>query len=191
MSRRVLLIVTGGLIAVLVIAAALISLVVVPAGSESPQGAVLEHVDERADDGTARVLAQRDWGEGQLVLVGLDRRGAKRLGLAFAADQTRGWRVTSYTEESVEPDDVVVGSLLIASSPGGDGQPAWSAAVGQLLDDRIDRVEIKWASGESSFAARVTDAYLVVQKGTTKALEARYLAKDGAEIAKVPVEETA
>jgi hypothetical protein len=188
MSRRTLLI-AATVVAVLVIVGAAGLFVVLPPGAESAPAAAVEHVDERADAGSSKVLTQQDWGEGQLVLVGYERRGVKRLGLAFASDELRGWRVTSYTEETAEPDDVVVGSLLVASSQGGDGQPAWSAAVGQLIDDRIDRVEIKWASGDSSFAPRVSDAYLVVQKGTTTALEARYLSKEGAEIAKVPVEQ--
>ena len=188
-SRRIGL-VAASIVAVLALAGAVVAFVVIPPGEASTQAATLEHVDDRSDAGTAKILTQQDWGEGQLVLVAYERRGAKRLGLAFAAEQLRGWRVTSYTEESVEPDDVVVGSLLVASSAGGQGQPPWSAAVGQLIDDRIDRVEIRWASGESSFAPRVSDAYLVVQEGTTTALEARYLAKDGAEVARVPVEET-
>lgn len=189
-SRSRLLLIIGTVVAVLTIVAAAALFVVIPPGEGSPQAAALEHVADRGDRDSAKVLTQQDWGKGQLVLVGYENRGAKRLGLAFADEQTRGWRVSSYTEETVEPDDVVVGSLLIASSEGGSGQPAWSAAVGELLDKRIDRVEIRWASGESSFGPRVGDAYLVVEKGTTTALEARYLAKDGTEVAKVPVEET-
>ena len=183
------MLIAATVVAVLVLVGAGVLFVALPPGADSASAAAVEHVEERSDRGSAKVLTQQDWGEGQLVLVAYERRGVKRLALAFASDELRGWRVTSYTEETAEPDDVVVGSLLIASSDGGDGQPAWSAAVGQLIDDRIDRVEIKWASGESSLAPRVSDAYLVVQKGKTTAREARYLAKDGAEIAKVPVEQ--
>ena len=187
MSRRVLLSIISAVVVLLAIAAAVL-FVVLPAGSDNAQAAAVEHVEEKADGGTAKALTQQDWGDGALVLIGYERSGVKRLGLAFASKQFRGWRVSSYTEETVEPDDVVVGSLLIASSDGGDGEPAWSAAVGELIDSRIDRVELKWASGETSLGPRVNDAFLVVQEGQTTALEARYLSKDGAEIAKVPVE---
>lgn len=186
MSRRILLIV-GGLIVVLAAAAAVFLFVIAPQGGETAQAAVLDHVEERADADTAEVLTQQDWGEGQLVLVGYERRGVRRLGLAFTATQLRGWKVRTYTEESVEPDDVVVGSLLIASSEGGEGQPAWTAAVGEVTDSRIDRVEIAWASGTKALGPRVADAYMVVERGATTGKEARYLAKDGAVIARVPI----
>jgi hypothetical protein len=184
MSRRVVLI--GGVVAAVAAVAAVV-IFVLPSGSASASAATVDHVADRADRGSEKVLAQRDWGDGSLVLVGYARRGVRRLGLAFASKGLRGWKVGSYTEEPVEPDDVVVGSLLVASSAGGGGQPAWSAAVGELIDARIDRVEVKWSSGEKTIAPRTGSAYLVVQKGTTKAVEARYLADDGAEVAKVPV----
>jgi hypothetical protein len=186
MSRRLVL---GGVSALVVLVAlALVLLfVVAPAGSGSPSEAAADHLSKRADRGTSEVLARRVWGDGELVLVGYDRRGVRRLGLAFVSEQLRGWRVRSYTEEPVEPDDVVVGSLLIASSPGGDGEPSWSAAVGELLDRRIDRVQITWTDGDESIGARTGDAYLVVERGEARAREARYLDEDGAEIAKVPV----
>lgn len=187
MSRRIILL-AGGTVAVLAAAAALFLFVIAPSGADSPPAAVLDHVRDRADASSAKVLTQHDWGEGQLVLVAYEGHGVRRLGLAFAAEALRGWTVRSYTEESVEPDDVVVGSLLIASSEGGDGQPAWTAAVGELIDSRIDRVEIGW-EGSKSVGNRNNDAYLVVEKGTTTATEARYLGKDGEEIARVPVED--
>lgn len=176
----------GSIVAFAAIAIVVLT-VVAPSGAGSASDAALAHVSGRGDAGTGQVLTQQDWGDGQLVLVSYERQGAKRLGLAFASKQLRGWRVGAYTEESVEPDDVVVGSLLIASSDGGGGQPAWSAAVGELIDSRIDRVEIKWATGETTMAPRVNDSFLVVEEGTTNALEARFLADDGSEIAKVPV----
>jgi hypothetical protein len=186
MSRRTLLTV-GSVVASLAALAAVLLFIVAPSGGATADRAALDHVGGRADRGSAKVLARQDHGDGELVLVGYDRRGVRRLGLAFAAKQLRGWRVQSYTEEPVEPDDVVVGSLLVATSRGGSGQPAWSAAVGELLDRRIDRVQIKWANGDKSIAARTGDAYLVVERGTTRAVEARFLDKDGTEIANVPV----
>jgi hypothetical protein len=188
MSRKTLLIVGGAVVGVIAVAA-LFLLVIAPSGGNSAQAAVLSHVSDRADANTAKVLTQQDWGDGQLVLVGYEGRGVRRLGIAFAAKQMRGWKVRSYTEESVEPDDVVVGSLLIASSEGGDGQPAWTAAVGELIDDRIERVEVKWAASDTSVGPRATDAYMVIERGVTTATEARYLADDGAEIARVPVDQ--
>lgn len=186
MRRRAVLI--GATVVVVLALAGVGAIAFSRQGEDSAEAAVLDHVAERADTGTSKTLAQQKWGNGQLVLVGYERNGVRRLGLAFSSKGFGGWRVGSYTEESVEPDDVVVGSLLVASSEGGEGQPAWSAAVGELIDSRIDRVEVKWASGESGFGPRTGDAYLVVEEGTTIALEARYLSKDGAEIAKVPVE---
>jgi hypothetical protein len=183
MSRKVLLIVTAAVIAVIAAGAVFF---VLGRGSGDAEEAVVEHVEERGSG--ARVLAQQDWGDGQLVLVGYDRRGVRRLGLAFAAKGLLGWKVGSYTEETVEPDDVVVGSLLIASSEGGDGQPAWTAAVGELTDTRIERVEVTWASGKS-VGPRNGEAYMVVERGNTTATEVRYLAENGQEIARVPVDQ--
>jgi hypothetical protein len=187
MSRKRILLIVGT-VAALIGLAAVVLFVVAPAGAGSAEAAAISHVEDRGDSGTPKLLTQRDWGEGQLVLVSYEKGGVKRLGLAFAANKFRGWHVDAYTEETVEPDDVVVGSLLIASSDGGTGQPPWSAAVGELIDSRVDRVEVTWATGdEPAFAPRVNDAYLVVQQGTTTATEARYLSEDGAEIAKVPI----
>jgi hypothetical protein len=186
MSRRLLLII-GACVAAVAVAAALFLFVIAPGGEASAQAAGLEHVSDRADGGSAKVLTQHDWGDGQLVLIGYDRRGVRRLGLAFAAKRFRGWKVTSYTEETVEPDDVKVGSLLIASSDGGSGQPAWTAAVGELIDSRIDRVDVKWSTGDNNIGPRVGEAYMVVERGNTTAEEVRYLADNGEEIARVPV----
>jgi len=186
MSRRLLLIIGASVAAVAALAAVYV-FVIAPGGEDSAQAAALEHVADRADGQSAKVLTQHDWGDGQLILLGYDRRGVRRLGIAFAAKSFRGWKVSSYTEETVEPDDVKVGSLLIASSDGGGGQPPWTAAVGELLDSRIDRVDVKWSTGDNNIGPRVGEAYMVVERGNTTAEEVRYLADNGEEIARVPV----
>lgn len=186
MPRRTVLLALGSGAAI--IALALVALFVVfPSGASSADAAVLDRVSKADDAGSAKVLLKQDWGSGQLVLVGYVRRAERKLGLAFVSHTPRGWRLGSYTEETTERSDVVVGSLLLASSEGGAGQPAWSAAVGELGDPRIDHVEIAWSNGQTSVGSRVKDAYLVTEKGTTAADSARYLAKDGTEIAKVPI----
>lgn len=177
----------GGGIA-LVVVVAVIAVLVVGTGAGSANEAFVTHVDEDADDGSAAALASREWGDGRLVLVGYDRGGERVLGLGYAGDGLLGWQVASYTEEQVEPDDVVVGSLLVASAPGGSGQPAWSAAVGEIADSRVDQVEVTWANGDTSTGERTDDdAYIVAAEGETEAMQARYLAADGTEIAQVPV----
>jgi hypothetical protein len=160
---------------------------VLPTGSDSASAAILERVNESADAGTARVLISRDWGEGKILLASFEQGEDGQLALGFAVERGRGWRLTAYTEERAERKDVVVGSLLVASSEGGAGQPPWSAAAGELRGTNIHRVVIRWASGETSSAFAKNNAYLVLQEGTTTPLEARYLAKDGNEIAKVPI----
>jgi len=184
--RRSVLLVGGAALAI--IALALLALFVFfPAGAATADGVVLDRVPKTADAGTPRILAKQDWGKGQLVVVGYNRQTERKLGLAFVSHGARGWRLASYTEETTDKTDVVVGSLLVASSEGGAGQPAWSAAVGELSDPRIARVEVTWSNGQSSVGVRVNNAYLVTESGTTAAKSARYLAKDGAEIAKVPI----
>lgn len=187
MSRRTLFLI-GGTAAALLAAAAVWFFVISPSGGASPQEAVVGHVADRSDAGTGEVLTQQDWGDGQLVLVGYESRGVERLGLAFVSESLFGWRVGAYTEETVEPDDVGVGSMLIASSEGGSGQPAWTAAVGKLTDPRVERVEVTWASSDTSIGPRTNDSYLVVQPGATTATEARFLAEGGTEIARFPIE---
>ncbi|MEX0873814.1 MAG: hypothetical protein WD646_12110 [Actinomycetota bacterium] len=175
--------------AALLVAIALVLLFVVfPSGSSSVDAAMLDRVSERADESSAKVLAQQDWGDGRLVVAGYDRRGERRLAIAFVQDALRGWRVRGYTEELVELHDVVVGSLVIATSEGGSSQPAWSVAVGELEDPRIQRIEVRWASGDTSTASRSGDAYLSAEEGETEATVIRYLAEDGTEIARVPIE---
>src|SRR5687768_10930262 len=108
---------------------ALLNYVVFPVGSQSPSEAVLEEIREKADGGSARVLIEEPWGDGELVLAHYESGEEGHLGLGFAIRRGRGWKVTAYTEQAAEPDDVTVGSLLVATSGGGRGQPAWAAAV--------------------------------------------------------------
>ena len=162
--------------------------VVLPSGADTAHAAILERVNETATPGTAKLLVSREWGEGRLVLVSFERGNDHRLALGFVIERGRGWRLAAYTDEKADRKDVVVGSLLIASSEGGTGQPPWSAAAGELRGTTIGRVEIRWASGAKSSAEAQDNAYLVIQQGTTTPLEARYFASDGSEIAKVPIE---
>ncbi len=186
MRRRARLVVLG--VVVLIALAAVLLFVVFPSGAGSVEEAAVERVSERADNGSARALARMEWGGGELVLIGYDREGERRLAIAYIQDALRGWRVRAYTEEAVEPNDVVVGSLVVAKSAGGGGAPSWSVAAGQLEDPRIQRIEVRWASGGTSTADRAEDSYLVTQEGETDALQIRYLTEDGTEIATVPVE---
>jgi hypothetical protein len=186
MPRRAVVLVAGAVIIVL----ALVALFVwFPAGTSSSDAAVLDRIDNMTPGAgaTATVLAKKDWGKGQLVLVGYTRHADRKLGLAFVTHGPRGWRLGSYTEETAAKTDIVIGSLLVASSEGGSGQPAWSAAVGELTDTRIARVEVTWSNGQTSVGTTVDKAYLVTETGTTTAKSARYISKDGTEIAKVPI----
>lgn len=183
-QRRVLLTVAGVVVAIAA-AAVVVLLFVRPGGADTPNEAVIDRIGERADEAPT-ILVNRDWGEGRLVLTSYDSGDEHRLALAFALRQN-GWRLAAYTEETVELDDVGVGSLLVTSHEGGAGQPAWSAAAGELRDERIERVEIRWASGAVTSAPRTNDAYLVLSPGTTTPLEARFLGRGGTEIARVPI----
>lgn len=165
----------------------LLAVVVFPAGAASADAAVLEQIDPMAEDGTARVLLEEPWGDGELVLVRYENEGQRRLGLGFAIEAFRGWRVAAYTEEDADTDDVAVGSLLVASSAGGEGQPPWAAALGELSDARISEVQIEWTDGESSSAPVRDEAYLVVREGSPQPETARFLTDDGTEIAAVPI----
>ncbi len=186
MRRKQVWIIGGGVLVAAAIALAVI-LLFLPGGASSPSAAILERIGDNGA-GEAKVLVDREWGEGRFVLASYGGSGEHRLALAFAIEQGGGWRLAAYTEETVSAKDVVVASLLVASSEGGAGQPPWSAAAGEISDDRIVRVEVHWASGSVTSAPRTKGGYLVLDEGTTTPLEARYLAKDGTEIAKVPIE---
>jgi hypothetical protein len=165
----------------------LLLVVVFPAGANTPAGAVLDKVKPPADKGSARVLAEQKWGGGGFVLVRFTRHGRRFLRLAFVSHATRGWRAAGYAEKRAELDDVVVGSLMVSSSGGSKGQPAWSAVAGELGDSRIARVEVKWSSGAALATQRRNDAYLVIEPGVVRPLSARYTTREGVEIATVPV----
>ena len=82
----------------------------------------------------------------------------------------------------------IAGRYLLAAF--GDPGHAFPATAGQLEDPRIQRIEVKWASGGTSSAERAEDSYLVTQEGETDALEVKFIADDGTQIATVPVENT-
>lgn len=177
----------GAIVVVVVLAAAITAFFVVfPAGADDPETALLTHIEHMTKD-DATMLVRQPWGEGELLLVRYVAQGERRLGLGFAIERMRGWRVAAYTEQIATTDDVGVGSLLIASHEGGDGQPAWSTVVGELSDQRVSRVEVTWADGATSTVDATSHAYIAVTPGVTEALEAVYLAEDGTEIARVPV----
>lgn len=186
MRRKLVWIIGGGVLAAAAIVVVL-ALVIAPGGATSPGAAVLERISDDPGGDTPRVLVDREWGDGRFVLASYGGSAEHRLALGFALEHAGGWRLAAYTEETVKSTDVVVASLLVASSEGGTGQPPWSAAAGEISDDLVVRVEIRWASGEVTSAPRTNGAYLVLNEGTTTPLEARYLSKTGTEIAKVPV----
>jgi len=187
MRRRLVWIIGAGIV-VLAAVFVFVALVVVSSGAPTADAAMLEKVRERSEDADVKVVASRRWGEGRFIVATYPTENGSRVALGFALEQRRGWRITAYTEETAQPKDVGVGSLLVASSDGGTGQPPWSVATGILSDGNIARVEIRWASGEVTAARQRDSAYLVIESGTTTPLEARFLAKDGSEIAKVPID---
>lgn len=157
-----------------------------PAGLPSAEDVVL---NATANDAMSEpeVLVDRDWGDGRLLVVGFEGTdGRRHLAVTFAIDHGRGWRLGGYTEQQAQGDDVRVGSLLVATSEGGEGQPPWTAAYGELSDDRITRVEIVW-DGETTAATLVDRAYLSVREGRDPPATVRYRSDDGEEIAEVPV----
>lgn len=159
-------------------------LVARPLGSSSPGEAA-----RGAHDGVSRVLIQRSWGDGRLIVTGESPKdGVRTVALAFAVDFGRGWHVYDRAQRVAGLADVTVGSLLLATSPGGAGQPSWSAAFGELGDDRIRRIEIIWADGQKTTADREGSAYMIVRRGERKATLARYISADGMEVAQVPIE---
>lgn len=185
-GRRALLWV--GVAAIAVIAAVAVFFVLQPSGEDTAAAAALAEVSDREDGGSPAVLVEREWGEGTLVLVGFGSAADRQLALVFTIDRGRGYRAASYTAERADPKDVVVGSLLVSNSQGGNGQPAWSAAYGELSDDRIVKVEVSWQEGEPATGEREGGAYLVVREGATDAVAARFFDKDGTEVATVPVD---
>jgi hypothetical protein len=186
--RRRLWWIVGAAVVVLAAVSFLTAIVFLASGASSADAAMLDRVGERADVGHPKVHLSRKWGEGRFVVASYSSVEGRRLALGFVLEQRRGWRVIAYTEEAARDKDVGVGSLLVASSDGGTGQPPWSAAAGVISDNDVIKVEIRWASGEVTSAIRHNGAYLVLERGTTTPLEARFLAKDGSEVAKVPIE---
>ena len=170
---------------VLVAVIALLLFVVFPSGQNTAVAAATSKL--RADTGTVRVLVSQRWGGGELVLVRFDRAGKRMLRLVYAAHGTRGWRATGTTTQRADITDVAVGSLLVARSSGGSGQPAWSVAAGELGDPRIEAIQVKWTTGQTTTGRRENDSYLVIERGTMQVASVRFTSKDGSEIATVPV----
>lgn len=187
MSRARRLAIWTAVVVIALVAVGAVLFVLFPAGQDTAVDAALAEVRSREGARDAAVLAERAWGEGTLVLVGSGGRTDRRLALVFAIERSRGYRAASYTSERADTSDVKVGSLLLATSAGGSGQPAWSAAYGELADDRITRTEIVWRDDGKTSADREGLAYLVVREGEVEAATARYLDEDGTEIAAVPV----
>jgi hypothetical protein len=174
-------------VSVLVMIVAILVYVLLPSGASTAVAAATNPVRSRADSGTVKVLVTRAWGSGELVLVGFDHGGVRMLRLTFAAHGSRGWRDAASTEQRADLNDVAVGSLIVARSDGGKGQPPWTVAAGELGDRRIHRVQIRWTDGTTTTDVRRNDAYLVVRRGLLTASAVRYVAANGAEIAKVPI----
>ena len=180
------------IVAVVVVSVAATVIVTRPVGTRDAEAAVIGELEDRAASGTTEIVDQRAWGQGRLVVGGwLDTSGARYLGLTFVIDRGRGWIVAGSTSDEVTSGDVGVGSLLVASSPGGAGQPAWSAAYGELSDDRVERVEVTWADDTMTSDDRSGDGYLIARTGVVDAREVRYLDAEGAEVARVPVPDSA
>jgi hypothetical protein len=157
-----------------------------PAGRSTPEAAA--RAAAGSPTGRVEVIASRTWGQGRLIVTGFHTaRDARRLGLAFTIDRGRGWRVAGYTEEQAATSDVGVGSLLVAASPGGAGQPSWSAAYGELSAGDAAVVEVEWADGTTTRGTPRNGAYLVVRQGEVQAKEVRYLRTDRSVLARVPV----
>jgi hypothetical protein len=170
---------------VLIVVVGVLVLVAFPSGKSTPVEAATSGV--KADTGTVRVLVTRTWGDGELVLVRFDRSGKRVLRLVYAAKGARGWRAAGATNQRADITDVAVGSLLVARSNGGKGQPPWSVAAGELGDPRIASVQVRWSTSQTTTGARQNDSYLVVERGSMGVSSVRYVAKDGTEVATVPV----
>lgn len=167
-------------------AAALLLFVFAPAGVATPEAAMRAHIVD-ADANSTRLLVGRTWGKGEIIVAAFSTRGERRLAVAFVSKSWRGWRVAAYTNQQALISDVVVGSLLVASSEGGKGQPPWSVAVGEVGDPRVASVEVFWGPGDITSGPRTNDAYLVVHRGTSQAQFVRYLDSHRVELARVPV----
>lgn len=175
------------LVAALIAAAVVLAFVVFPSGADTPLRAATSDLQSKADQDTVRILVTQRWGEGEMVLARFDRRGRRMLRLAFASKGTRGWRRAGATEKRADLTDVAVGSMLVARSAGGKGQPEWSAAAGELGDRRIQRIEIRWTTGKVTTGVRRNDSYLIVEGGSLAVASVRFLTANGTEIATVPV----
>ena len=170
---------------VLILVVALLLFVVFPSGRSTAVAAATSKLT--ADSGTVRVLITQKWGNGELVLIRFDKKGDRMLRLVYATHGKRGWRAAGTTDQRADITDVAVGSLLVARSAGGKGQPPWSVAAGELGDPRIQGTQVRWSSGSTTTGARQDDSYLVVRQGTFNVVSVRYASKDGTEIATVPV----
>lgn len=182
--------------AVLVVATALlvglVGLAVVagrPLGASDPREAASRYESEQHPDATVTVLLDQPWGQGRHVLIRTRRDQRTYLSVSVVSDHGRGWRVTRRAIEQSDPSDVVVGSLLLASSEGDEEHPPWTAVFGELADPGIGRVEVVWSDGTTSAATASSPAYLVVASGLREAVEVRFQGPDGAEVARVPVSE--
>lgn len=177
--------------AVLVLVLAAIGVLVLrPSGADEAVAAAFARVADEDEEAEPELLLEREWGEGRFVLLGYDA-DERTLGLAFAIDRGRGWRIAGWTSQPSDLEDVSVGSMLIASSSGGDGQPPWVAVFGELGDDRIVRVEVEWSEGEPTAADREGDAYFVVRPDGVEPTFVRYLDADDEEVAKVSAQAAA
>jgi hypothetical protein len=185
MSRLPRAVRLGVTLTVLIVVAAVLVFVVFPAGQGTPVAAATSKL--KADSGTVRVLVTTKWGDGEFVLVRFDSAGKRMLRLVFASKGARGWRSADATQQRADITDVAVGSLIVARSKGGKGQPPWSVAAGELGDPRIRTVAVRWSNGRTTTGARQNDSYLIVDGGTSSVSSVRYVAGDGAEIATVPV----
>lgn len=168
--------------------AAIVVIAVRPYGDADGKTAAV-NASLNAGESMPTVLIDKPWGDGLLVLVASgDAVRTRRLSLSFVIDDGRGWRVVKRAVQTADRSDVSVGSLLLATSTGGPGQPAWSAAFGELGVDGIQSVEITWNDATSTRDVRVGGSYLVVRTGAHSGISVRYLDAAGGELAVVPVD---
>lgn len=142
-----------------------------------------------AQESMPSVLIDQPWGKGTFVVIGSgDPVTVRRLSLSFVAPQRGGFKVVKRASQTAARTDVTVGSLLLASSPGAEGQPAWSAAFGEIVDPAIATISVMWGDGTATQAPKNSTSYLVVRAGVHAAISVRYLDASGAERAVVPVD---